>query len=149
MVFAASCGCIVAQPIDPRAPASQTAAASPTVANPAIGAWTMGCSIWKRSIRRRSGHIAPSYQRPAEAPPSTCKISPVTNVAFSRIHHGVDHILRLADTAQGLQTISDECIGVRITPGETSGTPSLFGQITKLRLNGGHWAQSQARGSFN
>jgi hypothetical protein len=57
MVSTANCGFMVAQPIEPRPPASATAAASSTVPNPAIGASTIGCSISNSSTRRRSGHI--------------------------------------------------------------------------------------------
>src|SRR6516162_2654220 len=50
-------GCSPTQPSEPKPPPAQTAAASSTVPRPAIGASTSGCSIPRRSIRRRSGHI--------------------------------------------------------------------------------------------
>ena len=50
-------GDISAQPSEPRPPAEQTEAASVAVVKPAIGASTTGCSILKRSVRCRSGHI--------------------------------------------------------------------------------------------
>ena len=47
----------IAQGNDPSAPACATAAASSQSIAPAMGACTMGSSIPKSSIRRRSGHI--------------------------------------------------------------------------------------------
>ena len=55
-----------AQGSEPRPPASATATAMSASTAPAIGAWTIGSSMPKRSRMRRSGHIAvTSPRRPA------------------------------------------------------------------------------------
>src|SRR5438552_13272664 len=51
-------GSMDAQPSDPKPPALLTAAASSGVAEPAIGAWMIGCSIFSRSHKRRFGHMS-------------------------------------------------------------------------------------------
>src|SRR5260221_329932 len=48
----------MAPPSQPSAPAFETAATSAGVEAPAIGAWTIGWTIFRRSSNRRSGHMA-------------------------------------------------------------------------------------------
>src|SRR5258708_19203634 len=72
-------------------------------------------------------HHAPPHQRPAEAPPSTCRISPVTNAVLSRYRAAltiscVSPIRPMGCKPERNSRISGECIGVMITPGEIAFT---------------------------
>ncbi len=46
-------GSSIAEPSEPSPPALDTAAASPGVLKPAIGAWTIGCAMPRRSVSAR------------------------------------------------------------------------------------------------
>src|SRR5215472_11731219 len=103
MVSTASCGLMVAQPIEPRPPAFATAAASSTVPNPAIGASRIGCSMLNSSTRRRSGHIARLL--PTAGGPAAVDMKDLAGDErrLLKIHHGVGDLLRLTHSAHRLQ----------------------------------------------
>ena len=105
MVCAARCGCIVAQLIEPKPPASQNDAASPTVPTPVMGASTSGYSILKRSISRRSGHMISHSSSPAVGAHSAVDMQDLAcdEGRLFEIEGGIDDVLRLAHSAHGLQ----------------------------------------------
>src|SRR5215471_11602796 len=102
-----SSGAMMAQPIEPRPPAFDTAAARSTVPNPAIGASTMGCSISNSSTRRRSGHM--TYLLPVTGGRAAVDMHDLAGDKGRslQIHHGIDDLLCLAHATHRLQTCKE------------------------------------------
>src|SRR6266403_827108 len=106
-------------------------------------------------------HHAPPHQRPAEAPPSTCRISPVTNAVLSRYRAAltiscVSPIRPMGCKPERNSRISGECTGVMIHarrncvyPNTPTGVfdrkrtghcvKATFGQSGKSRRKRCHW----------
>src|SRR5262245_32472457 len=98
---------MTAQPIEPRPPAFETAAARSTVPNPAIGASTMGWSISNRSTRRRSVNI--THLLPAASGRAAVDMHDLAGDKGRslQIHHGINDLLCLAHATHRLQTCEE------------------------------------------
>src|SRR5262245_64232233 len=98
---------MIAQPIEPRPPAFETAAARSTVPNPAIGACTMGCSISNSSTTRRSFHI--THLLPATSGSAAVDMHDLACDKGSslQIYHGIDDLLYFAHAAHRLQACEE------------------------------------------
>src|SRR5262247_18229 len=107
-----SSGAMMAQPIEPRPPAFETAAARSTVPNPAIGASTMGCSISNSSATRRSDHM--THLLPATSGRAAVDMHalPGDKGRPPQIHHGFDALLCLAQAAHRLR-VCEEAVRLR------------------------------------
>src|SRR5215475_2975963 len=98
---------MIAQPIEPRPPVFETAAARSTVPNPAIGASTMGCSISNSSATRRSDHM--THLLPATSGRAAVDMHDLAGDKGRslQIHHGIDDLLCLAHAAHRLQACEE------------------------------------------
>src|SRR5215470_20069099 len=100
-------GAMIAQPIEPRPPAFETAAARSTVPNPAIGASTMGCSISNSSTIRRSDHMTCLLPAPGGRAAVDMHDLAGDKGRPLQIHHGVDDLLCLAHAPHRLQACEE------------------------------------------
>ena len=115
-----------AQGSEPRPPASATATAMSASTAPAIGAWTIGSSMPKRSRMRRSGHIAvTSPRRPARGR-TRCRRGRGPRSWSSRPRRPASTLSRIS------------------RPFASIGTPALTMSPQLMSMSSGIWAKSRS-----